>query len=68
MAVLCRCGMVYMEPSSMGFDPLLQSWLQSTPPMLSKNLEGLESIFNHLVPTMDGGVFFVRKQLKEVRP
>ena len=30
-ATVSRCGMVYTEPSSMGFDPMLTSWLDALP-------------------------------------
>ena len=55
--------MVYMEPSTMGFQPLLTSWLQTLPSFLDGQKEGLQTLFDHLVPTMEGVVFFVRKQV-----
>jgi dynein heavy chain, axonemal len=61
-ATVSRCGMVYMEPQSLGIAPLLDSWLSGLSPALEQHKEMLKSMFNALVPPM---LRVVRKQLRE---
>jgi dynein heavy chain len=68
-ATVSRCGMVYIEPTSMGFEPLLDSYLQSLPelmqPFLAQFRETFMSITGGSGTSMDGLTFFIRKNLKE---
>jgi hypothetical protein len=40
-------GMIYMEPSSLGWEPLLRSWIAKSPPILNEWLKQFlyESLF-----------------------
>eukprot|EP00798_Chlamydomonas_sp_ICE-L_P022533 gene22533-29660_t len=61
-ATVSRCGMVYMEPTALGVEPLLTSWLQRLPPGVIENQAVLQEIFMALVPE---SLRFVRRNLKE---
>ncbi len=54
--------MVYLEPASFGWRPLLTSWMAALPPLLGKENEKLIlGLVNWLVPPC---LTFVRKKLK----
>ena len=63
-AVLCfsqvsRCGMIYMEPSSLGWRPLVVSWLHEMPATLT---DTHKSIVNELFERfVDSCLLLVRK-------
>lgn len=68
-ATVSRCGMVYLEPHQLGWEPLLSSWLASlsaTCPVLGKaNFERLRRLFLWLLPPC---LRFVEKEVKEISP
>ncbi|XP_068140477.1 dynein axonemal heavy chain 7 [Drosophila tropicalis] len=65
-ATVSRCGMIYLEPSSLGWEPLVASWKNTLPP-------AFHSVSKQLISTMIGRfcpilIFVVRKSLKEISP
>ncbi|NXK86097.1 DYH7 protein, partial [Formicarius rufipectus] len=66
-ATVSRCGMIYLEPSQLGWRPLVTSWLSKLPkPLNSKEHQGLlEGLFDWLVPPT---LKVRQKQCKELVP
>ncbi|KAM3188084.1 Dynein heavy chain 7, axonemal [Hymenolepis weldensis] len=66
-ATVSRCGMIYMEPSSLGWRPVMKSWLVKLPPGIKdaqkKIIEDMAERF------IDAGLAMVRKGSgKELSP
>jgi dynein heavy chain, axonemal len=65
-ATVSRCGMIYMEPTSLGYDVLLQSWLATLPPVLGKKTRSkLMKLFDAYVP---GVLPYLRRNFVEPLP
>ena len=61
-ATVSRCGMVYLEPTSFGWRPLLASWFNALPEVLRvTHGDVIQALFDWLV---EPSLRFVRKQLK----
>ncbi len=63
-ATVSRCGMVYMEPTALGLEPLLTSWLGRLHPSVKQHQDVLAAVFRAMVPE---ALKFLRRSLK-VRP
>ena len=58
-ATVSRCGMVYLEPSQLGWKPLMRSWLAELPvAMMENDRVLLGDLFEW---TFDACYYFVRK-------
>lgn len=66
-ATVSRCGMIYMEPSRLGWRPFFASWLRALPAPLKEEgpVQQLKDIMDWC---MDGIMDFVRLNLKEFVP
>ncbi|XP_027026371.2 dynein axonemal heavy chain 12 [Tachysurus fulvidraco] len=64
-ATVSRCGMIYMEPSQLGWLPLVLSWLKNLPQPLQteENTTLLLELFNWLIPPTQR---ILKKNCKEV--
>lgn len=67
-ATVSRCGMVYLEPVSMGVDPLIASWMNKMPANIKKKtvlIKTLQTFFDSL---LGESLEFLRKNCKEMIP
>jgi dynein heavy chain len=55
--------MVYVEPSEIGWEPLLTSWIKTLPACLEPHVDKLRNLFGWLVPPC---LRFVRKECKSM--
>ena len=63
-ATVSRCGMIYVEPSQIGWRPLFVSWLKTLPDLLQEESkkELIEGLFDWLI---DPALRFVKKYCRE---
>lgn len=66
-ATVSRCGMIYMEPSTLGWRPLVKSWLKAKPPIfLDRMKRTVNDLFERFV---DAGLSLLRRGgIRELTP
>ncbi|GFO05055.1 dynein heavy chain 7, axonemal, partial [Plakobranchus ocellatus] len=66
-ATVSRCGMIYMEPSTLGWRPLVKSWLHLKPPCYTDKMKSI--VVNLFERFVDAGLTLVHKcGVKELCP
>jgi dynein heavy chain len=64
-ATVSRCGMVYVEPASLGLQPYWISWLKTLPPKVEES-EGCRTRIKEIGDKLiEDGCYFVRHDIKE---
>ena len=62
-ATVSRCGMVYLEPSSLGLSPFVFCWLRRLPEIFFDQKSVFEKLFDVY---MEPAVEFIRSDCKEI--
>ena len=65
-ATVSRCGMVYMQPHSMGWDPIYQSWKNTLPKQFTE--EHTKLIDDHVGYMIGELMEYLRESCKETTP
>merc|ERR1719191_768781 len=63
-ATVSRCGMVYMEPVALGFEPLVKSWIDRLPVTFTKEMK--EKLKRHSTEILSLAIYHSRKLCKEI--
>lgn len=65
-ATVSRCGMVYLEPSLLGLEPFVKSWLENNlPALIEPHRPTFQKLFDDY---LNDAVEYVRLNLKEMNP
>ena len=64
-ATVSRCGMVYVDPSELGWRPVVRRWLESLPKLTTTHREYLLTLYDAHVAK---ALHFIRKSLVEGMP
>lgn len=64
-ATVSRCGMVYMEPGGLGWEPIFQSWLEALPHELNRYRDDIKSLVHWILPDT---LYFLKHNCKPLVP
>jgi len=64
-ATVSRCGMVFMEPMSLGWRPIYESWKNTLPVLVKPMIEEIDDYYLWIVPA---ALEFIRKNCRFVIP
>jgi dynein heavy chain, axonemal len=65
-ATVSRCGMIFVEPELMGWEPLFKSWLLTLPEEFNEEIiQSIDELVSWLIPPV---IEFVRNEASETTP
>ena len=64
-ATVSRCGMVYMEPASLGLQPYFTSWLGTLPPKVAANKAIYSKLKSLGEASLEDACYFLRHEMTE---
>lgn len=64
-ATVSRCGMIYMEPESLGIQPLIDSWVQTIPVNIKKYGKIVSILTRMFDEYIEDALWFLRRNIVE---
>ena len=65
-ATVSRCGMVYMEPVSLGTKPIITSWIKQLPDNILKKTKIEVILYGLFSKYLEHAIDYVRHNAKEI--
>ena len=65
-ATVSRCGMVYMEPVSLGTKPIITSWMKQLPDNILKKTKIKIILYGLFSKYLEHAIDYVRHNAKEI--
>lgn len=61
-ATVSRCGMIYVEPESLGLEPVIESYIESLPETFDAFAPELKgTLRNYMTDFFEAGIFYIKK-------
>ena len=67
-ATVSRCGMVYLQPETLGWKPLYTSWKKTLPDFIQENEYCMKEVDELVRIVVQPCIDFLREKCKEVAP
>jgi dynein heavy chain len=67
-ATVSRCGMVYMEPVSLGVKPLIESWINTLPNGMKNKKTFIPTLRAYFDNYLETSLEYMKKECKELVP
>ena len=67
-ATVSRCGMVYIEPVNLGWEPIVDTWSKKMNNQFKESTKQISIVVKHLKKLVTDALLYMREECKEIIP